>query len=575
MKAETDLNILLKTIAATELAESEKPKSKETVPTNESAPLILTKPITTISHSSSNNKVVPQRNFCYIHRTEMVQKKLANESQVDELQKQMEQLSLSDQEPIKHIWSLFSAAPAQNRCLILQGILKECCLPQLSFLSNSLRDLIRIDFLDALPSELSYKILSFLDAISLCHAAQVSKTWNVRSVDGVFHYWNESENLGISGHVLQLGIVRLRISETKSAALFPPLDKPRSLTEPKQTRPWKDVYSERLVVERNWRKGRFTCRTLKSHTDYIMCLQFDDSNTLITGSYDSTVRVWNIETGEMVRVLSGHRRCVRALQFDDAKLITCSMDRTLKLWNYHTGQLVRTLEGHTSGINCLQFDDHILVSGSVDAVIKVWNVQTGECFTLTGHCEMINKVAIYQQTLLFSCSDDTTIRVWNLKTRSCISKLEGHVAQVQCILPALPSLFSSILANTNEECLEDWLNHEDESDNNNIHHHDHNSLPILVSASLDNTIKIWSTKTGQCLRTLFGHVEGIWGLALDKLRMVSVAQDKTVKVWDIDTGKCLHTLYGHNAPVYCVALGDTKIITAGEDMEIRIWDFGT
>ncbi|CAG8734516.1 3393_t:CDS:1, partial [Ambispora leptoticha] len=527
------------------------------------------------------------------------------------------------QESIKHVWSIFSAAPAQNQRLILQGILNACCLSQLSFLSNNLKDLIRIDFLNALPSELSFKILSFLDAKSLYNVAQVSKTWKCLADDDVvwrkmceqhidkkctkcgvglpllerkrktrdksrdkrlcskrnsadllplhYHsYHNESSFQGHSNKTLSPSSSpslslnaspcasipnspeyfthnekreskRLRALDPTSVSLFPPLDKP--LLGSNQRRPWKDVFSERLAVEQNWRKGLYTCRTLKGHEDYVMCMQLDDNGTLITGSYDATVRIWNIETGEMVRVLKGHRRCVRGLQFDDVKLITCSMDQTLRIWNHHTGKLVRTLEGHTSGVNCLHFDEHILVSGSVDAEIKVWNFQTAECFTLTGHCEMINKVAIYQQTLLFSCSDDMTIRVWNLKTRSCISKLEGHVAQVQCVLPAPPSLFSSLVASTKDTGLKDTgleecSNHEDDCDSVYSDYHDHSNLPILVSASLDNTIKIWSTRTGRCLRTLFGHVEGIWGLTMDKLRMASVAQDRTVKVWDVDTGKC-------------------------------------
>ena len=52
---------------------------------------------------------------------------------------------------------------------------------------------------------------------------------------------------------------------------------------------------------------------------------------LITGSYDRTVRVWDLDKGEVVRVLQGHTRAVRALQFDQVMLVTGSMDRTLKM----------------------------------------------------------------------------------------------------------------------------------------------------------------------------------------------------------------------------------------------------
>src|SRR5271169_6604237 len=97
----------------------------------------------------------------------------------------MDVLPLGDRQAISHIWSLFSAAPPFHRKLILQGILSQCCFPQLSFISSQLTQLIRIDYISALPSEISYKILSYLDAISLCKAAQVSRKWREMADDDI------------------------------------------------------------------------------------------------------------------------------------------------------------------------------------------------------------------------------------------------------------------------------------------------------------------------------------------------------------------------------------------------------
>jgi F-box/WD-40 domain protein MET30 len=74
-----------------------------------------------------------------------------------------------------------------------------------------------------------------------------------------------------------------------------------------------------------------------------MCVQFcDAANVVMTGSYDKTIRIWNLETGELLRILKGHTRCVRALQFDEAKLVTGSMDHTLKIWDWRIGTCIRT-----------------------------------------------------------------------------------------------------------------------------------------------------------------------------------------------------------------------------------------
>lgn len=81
-------------------------------------------------------------------------------------------------------------------------------------------------------------------------------------------------------------------------------------------------------------------------------------------------------------------------------------------------------------------------------------------------------------------------------------------------------------------------------------------------------------ETGACLRTLFGHVEGVWGLAYDTLRLVSGSHDKTIRVFDMDSGRCMYALEGHNGPVTAIALGDTKIVSCSDDGDVRIWDYG-
>lgn len=58
--------------------------------------------------------------------------------------------------------------------------------------------------------------------------------------------------------------------------------------------------------------------------------------------------------------------------------------------------------------------------------------------------------------------------------------------------------------------------------------------PVLISGSLDNTIKLWDIDTGTAVKTLFGHIEGVWAVASDKLRLVSGSHDRTIKVCSIE-----------------------------------------
>ncbi|WFC97990.1 hypothetical protein MYAM1_000711 [Malassezia yamatoensis] len=484
----------------------------------------------------------------------------------------------------------------------------------------------------------------------------------------------------------------------------------------KHRRPWKAVYCERLAIERNWRRGRHSVRLFQGHTDGIMSLSFRESVSgltypvLVTGSYDRTVKVWNLRTGEILRTLTGHARGVRCLQFDDVKLITGSMDRSLKIWNWRTGELLRTLEGHTEGIVSLNFNESVLASGSADSSIRIWNFHSGECYSLQGHRDWVNAVQLWSPPasrtkcdqgngpmFLFSASDDGTIRLWDLQTRECILVYSGHVGQVQslklvmmdqasvqklsrssaslpnhCSLPigneaatdgsntAAPSktisvptdqsnslstgscshsasgdetqmplassdvvdrflhqpaldrrpdlrkdsetqskrsrtippmvaltqrrlsnagLVPNIPPTASMDDIEEGLFQTDPSDGSREFKQSQRvckqKRPVLVSGSLDNTLKLWDVRSGQCIRTLFGHVEGVWGVDVDTLRIVSASHDRTVKVWDRDTAQCQNTLVGHRAAVTCVALDDDKVVSGSDDGDVRLWSFAS
>lgn len=355
------------------------------------------------------------------------------------------------------------------------------------------------------------------------------------------------------------------------------------------TRPWKDVYSERLTVERNWRRGRCLVRTLRGHTDGVLCLQFSETlqhpsfPILITGSYDRTVRVWNLESGMEVRCLRGHTRAIRALQFDEAKLITGSLDHTIRIWNWRKGECIRTLEGHTDGVVCLHFDANILASGSADSTVKVWNSYTGEAFTLRGHHDWVNAVRLWDAhegassppdpcrsalnidtgKMLFSASDDGTIRLWDLAKRTCVRQFTGHVGQVQSLrildvedesdecddmrgssAPHVSENPSDVVqlcegSNPTDICTvityDARKSSESTEDKRNANRNNSTTSalakkPVLISGSLDNTIRVWDIETGKATRTLFGHIEGVWAVACDKLRLVSGSHDRTIKV---------------------------------------------
>ena len=526
---------------------------------------------------------------------------------------------------------------------MLQGLLAQCCFPQLSFISATIRDLIKIDFLNALPTEIGLKILCFLDPTSICQAAQVSERWRSLADDDVVWHkmceqhidrkctkcgWGlpllDRKRLRIEKRQIQLRatgqqshatavqdytspdcilsqaaeianpaeselpfdtvetislISRKRSSST--ALPSPSLSIKRACTSsvrqhtderylPTRVQPWKDVYRDRFKVGTNWKYGRCSVKTFKGHTNGVMCLQFDD-HILASGSYDSTIKIWDIETGEELRTLRGHTLGIRCLQFDDTKLISGSLDGTVKMWDLNTGKLLRTLTGHSGGVIGLHFDSTILASGSQDQTIKVRNFKDGSCFVLRGHTDWVNAVKVDSASrTLFSASDDTTVRLWDLDTRKCIKIFEGHGGQVQQVLP-MPPEFDLGEPDRNSTASDEEPSHFIYGDDIDT---DRPAPPrYMLTGGLDATIRLWDVNTGECLRLFFGHLEGVWGLAADTLRVVSGSNDTMVKIWDPRTGICQRTFGGHAGPVTCVGLSDRRMCTGGEDHEVRLYNF--
>ncbi|KAI5961168.1 sconB [Candida pseudojiufengensis] len=612
-----------------------------------------------VKHISDQN-LIPKDNFhkyCYRHNPDVTCNKQTDEVKMKKIQDKLENLPNRDQEAISHVWSIFSAAPVHHRQLILQGLLTQCCFPQLSFISQEVSSLIKIDFISILPQEISLRILCYLDCNSLCNAAQVSRKWkSLADDDRVWHHMCEQHidrkcpNCGWGLPLMHMKRAREMteddikpIKRNEEAQAEAAAEEQRQQSSQPQTedsssqqqqqhpaqptqseniepsrkkqktektspvlkkRPWKSVYSERYKLEKNWRKGIYKLKSFIGHTDGITCLQFN-RKYLMTGSYDTTIKIWKIETGECVKTLTGHTKGVRSLVFDNQKLITGGLDSTIKVWNYHTGQCIATYRGHDDAVVSVDFSNKSIVSGSADHTVRVWHVDSRTCYTLRGHTDWVNCVKIHPgSNTIFSASDDTTIRMWDLNTNQCLKifgglENNGHIGQVQCVIPLTYK----------EELIEDQLSeNENETDhstssqnnqqsslNTNINTNSNpnstttannsnltpnlipattsNSLPThLLTSSLDNTIKLWDVSTGKCIRTQFGHIEGVWSIASDTFRIISGAHDRLIKVWDLQNGKCLHS-FGNSSSVSCVGLSDSRFVSGLENGEVKMFCF--
>src|SRR5262249_29865134 len=124
-------------------------------------------------------------------------------------------------------------------------------------------------------------------------------------------------------------------------------------------------------------------RTFEGHTDWVRAVVLTpDGRYAISGSWDATLRVWDLESGQSVRTLEGHTGWVNALAMtpDGDRVISASVDRTLRVWDLESGQSVRTLEGHTDRVNAVTVtpDGDRAISVSADRTLRLWNLESGQ-----------------------------------------------------------------------------------------------------------------------------------------------------------------------------------------------------
>ncbi|KAF9409083.1 hypothetical protein HW555_011445 [Spodoptera exigua] len=391
-----------------------------------------------------------------------------------------------------------------------------CCDPsQVRHMMKSIEPLFQRDFISLLPKELALTVLGYLQPKDLLRAAQTCRYWKFLAEDNLL--WKEQ--------CRRIGITTLK-------------KMPRSL--PRCASPWKAAYMRQYLIENNWlHKPVASPIVMRGHDDHVItCLQFY-GNRILSGSDDTTLKVWSAVTGKCLRTLVGHSGGVWSSQMVNDLVISGSTDRTLRVWNAKTGQCLKVLAGHTSTVRCMHLHQNRVVSGSRDATLRVWSIPEGRCLrVLIGHLAAVRCVQ-YDGKLVVSGAYDYFVKVWNPDTGDCLHTLAGHTNRVYSL------------------------------QFDGVH---------VVSGSLDTSIRVWDVESGQLKHTLTGHQSLTSGMELHSNILVSGNADSTVKVWDITTGHCLHTLSGpnkHQSAVTCLQSSNRFVITSSDDGTVKLWDVHT
>jgi WD40 repeat protein/transcriptional regulator with XRE-family HTH domain len=296
---------------------------------------------------------------------------------------------------------------------------------------------------------------------------------------------------------------------------------------------------------RIWKTDGTPLSTCLGHTDWVRSVALSpDGKKVASGSHDQTIRLWDTQTGQCLRVLQDHTNRVRSVAFspDGKQIVSGSEDQTIRFWDVETGQCLRVLQGHAHWIYTLAFssDGRSLASGGEGQTVRVWEAETGQCLhTLQGHTGSLHALAFSPDgNLIASAGEDQVIRLWSVETGQCLHILQGHAHWIYTLAF-------------------------------------HPNGEILASGSEDRSIRLWSVKDGQCLKLFSGHTSRVRSVAFsaDGATMASGSEDQTIRLWEVHRSYCLKVLQGHRSWVRAVAFShDGRILASGgDDPIIRLW----
>ncbi|XP_045597662.1 notchless protein homolog 1 isoform X1 [Procambarus clarkii] len=357
--------------------------------------------------------------------------------------------------------------------------------------------------------------------------------------------------------------------------------------------------------------------SLPGHAEAVLSASFSpDGQHLASGSGDTTVRFWDINTETPHFVCKGHRHwvLVTAWSPDGERLASGCKSGQIFIWDPTTGkQLGRALTGHKQWVTSLCWEPlHLTASGEStrlasagkDGDVRIWNTKLGSCEkVLTNHLQSVTALRWSGEDLLYSASQDRTIKVWRASDGVMCRTLQGHGHWVntlalntdyalrtgafdpQSLMKERPEITAvekrrtcaekrykealaaaggveRLASGSDDFTLFLWEPAKERKPIERMTGHqqlvnDVKFSPdtrIIASASFDKSIRLWSGLNGKFIGVLRGHVGGVYQIAwsADSRLLVSGSKDSTLKVWNVSTKKIEMDLPGHADEVFTV-----------------------
>ena len=293
--------------------------------------------------------------------------------------------------------------------------------------------------------------------------------------------------------------------------------------------------------------------TLTGHQGEIKdLLLLNDGKTLITAGTDRTIRLWNLSTGQLIRTLNQHTNVVKALAVttDQTILISTGDDRTIRFWALPSGQpRGQIANAHPAPINALAVsnDNRQLASADGSGLIKLWPLGSSpqpramEAGQRSWQAEgTVNDLRFRRDDSLLA-SGGKSLQLWPLVN------LEKGAIPTPRTLQGHTSFINQLAISEDDQ--------------------------TLISASADQTIRLWQIDSGVQQGVLEGHQSYVNSLRIEGTDLWSADQDGTLLIWDLHQQKPIRRIQGFDRDIWRFVLqsSSTLITIGGEQPQVYLW----